>query len=497
MGGGIGGGVTGLSQGVPAAGEVAGQFEKVGGLGGFLSRGGLTSAIGRGIATNALTQGIGVATGLQSKFDFAGVAAAGIGAGAADFAGARTASWGSFGSDLATGMASALANAATRSVISGNSFGDNLIAALPDAIGGALGNAIGGAIAGDGLGARQTAKSLLKDAALQRGLKPGTPEYKRAVDINTPENKAFVDGIREIRKSGDATKAMLLLDSNYARLTGTPISEIGLARGLMWGGGAGLASGENFDIKATIETEFSENGPHETITGSLDSHGTAIHSLADPLVIDAGGLVRSLASAANETIDSIPGGRTAVKLLDWGLWIAGGPVKMAISSAVDRVGEKATEGLVGMFRGAGYDDTSSLDGGIGSMVALTAIVSGFSIALQKARMGAAEGKLGPIAGGGARLDNLSPAEITRIQNAADRTGTPISVVGSRANGTARASSDWDFVLPQGTPQSTRHSLSSSLPEGPRGIGEPRNQDFFLDPLDPTKPHITFPPRPKK
>ena len=141
LGGGIGGGVTGLGQGVPAAGEVAGQFEKVGGIGGFLSRGGLTSAIGRGIATNALTQGIGVATGLQSKFDFAGVAAAGIGAGAADFAGARTASWGSFGSDLATGMASALANAATRSAVSGNSFGDNLIAALPDAIGGALGRA--------------------------------------------------------------------------------------------------------------------------------------------------------------------------------------------------------------------------------------------------------------------------------------------------------------------------------------------------------------------
>jgi len=158
LGGGISGGVTGLGQGVPAAGEVAGQFEKVGGLGGFLSRGGLTSAIGRGIATNALTQGIGVATGLQSKFDFAGVAAAGIGAGAADFAGARTAAWGSFGSDLATGTASALANAATRSAVSGNSFGDNLIAALPDAIGGALGRA-------GARGAAALADTLAREAA--------------------------------------------------------------------------------------------------------------------------------------------------------------------------------------------------------------------------------------------------------------------------------------------------------------------------------------------
>lgn len=99
-----------------------------------------------------------------------------------------------------------------------------------------------------------------------------------------------------------------------------------------------------------------------------------------------------------------------------------------------------------------------------------------------------------IAGGGAKTSNLSPGDIVRIQNAANRTDTTITVVGSRANGTAGANSDWDFVLPKDTPRSTRRSLSSSLPEGPRGIGEPRNQDFFMEPIDTTKPHISFPPR---
>jgi RHS repeat-associated protein len=103
---------------------------------------------------------------------------------------------------------------------------------------------------------------------------------------------------------------------------------------------------------------------------------------------------------------------------------------------------------------------------------------------------------GPIAGGGAKLENLTTGDIARLQNAANRTGTEISVVGSRARGTARANSDWDYVIPQGTSRSTRHSLSSSVPEGPRGLGEPRNQDFFREAVDRSRPYITFTPIPR-
>ena len=99
----------------------------------------------------------------------------------------------------------------------------------------------------------------------------------------------------------------------------------------------------------------------------------------------------------------------------------------------------------------------------------------------------------PVAGGGAKIENLAPGERARIQNAANRTNTEVSVVGSRAKGTARSDSDWDYVLPQDTRASTRHSLKSSLPEGTRSLGEPRNQDFFQEPLDLTKPYITFTP----
>jgi hypothetical protein len=113
----------------------------------------------RGAVGSALTQGVGVATGLQDKFSWAGVAAAGIGAGIGGAVGRAltspgglfgvSASAGSFGYRMATSAASGIANAATRSAINGESFGKNLIAALPDIIGQAVGGAIGSALTGN------------------------------------------------------------------------------------------------------------------------------------------------------------------------------------------------------------------------------------------------------------------------------------------------------------------------------------------------------------
>jgi YD repeat-containing protein len=112
----------------------------------------------QGAASSALTQGIGLVTGLQDKFSWAGVAAAGIGA-AAGRAASGLASRGGHGfadalglqdgtalhtrisasvSRALVGAASAIANAATRSAIDGSSFGDNVVQAIPDVVAGAL-----------------------------------------------------------------------------------------------------------------------------------------------------------------------------------------------------------------------------------------------------------------------------------------------------------------------------------------------------------------------
>lgn len=101
---------------------------------------------------------------------------------------------------------------------------------------------------------------------------------------------------------------------------------------------------------------------------------------------------------------------------------------------------------------------------------------------------------GPVPGGGAVVENIPAAEAARIQNAANRIGKPIHVVGSRASGTARPNSDWDFVIEAN--HHTRASAAKSLP-GARNVQEglttPGAQDVFKGPLDPSKPHVTFSP----
>lgn len=116
-------------------------------------------AIAQSAVNNALGQGIGVATGLQSKFDWAAVAAAGVSAGVTTYASQNLPGAAQYSESIVggrtigtytpptsmnlavSGMAGVIANAATRSLINGSDFGDNLIASLPDVIG-TIGNAL-------------------------------------------------------------------------------------------------------------------------------------------------------------------------------------------------------------------------------------------------------------------------------------------------------------------------------------------------------------------
>lgn len=153
--------MAGIGAAVGGALGGIGLFDKIGSP--FLAD------VARGAMGSAITQGIGVAAGLQDKFSWAGVAAAGIGNGVGlglaremgktgGFFGLHAAE-GSFASDTISTAASTLANAATRSAIEGSNFGDNIAVALPDAIGGVLGRALGRA------GARVLANARSKGAS--------------------------------------------------------------------------------------------------------------------------------------------------------------------------------------------------------------------------------------------------------------------------------------------------------------------------------------------
>ncbi len=58
---------------------------------------------------------------------------------------------------------------------------------------------------------------------------------------------------------------------------------------------------------------------------------------------------------------------------------------------------------------------------------------------------------------------LQASELLRIENATTRIGKPITVVGSRASGTAKAFSDWDYVIEGGLNSKNWSKIKNSLP----------------------------------
>ena len=144
---------------------------------GFGAIGGL-GRVGQALASSVMTQGIGMAVGAQSKFSWAGVAAAGVGS----FVGGITAKYApgnayeaaltgehigaKLGNKIAATTASGIANAATRTAIDGGDFGDNLRAAIPDIIGQAIGEAFTHVRSGQGQ-QRADAQARELEAAIQ------------------------------------------------------------------------------------------------------------------------------------------------------------------------------------------------------------------------------------------------------------------------------------------------------------------------------------------
>jgi hypothetical protein len=130
--------MAGITAGAAAGLDKLGAFARLG-----ISGSSFGAQAAQGALASGVAQGIGVATGLQSKFDFAGVAAAGLGQGVSTRIGGRD-----FNARAMRIGADALASAASRSVLTGTSFGDNLVVVLPSVIGRTIGGAIESALSG-------------------------------------------------------------------------------------------------------------------------------------------------------------------------------------------------------------------------------------------------------------------------------------------------------------------------------------------------------------
>lgn len=151
----LGGGLAGAASGLNVFGSGATGAAKI------------ANVVVRSALTNAAMQGIGVATGLQDKFGWSGVAAAGVGAGVGPaIAGGKFASGlGPVGGPIISGVAGGLAVSAAESLITGRNFGDTLMGNLPGMIVNTVGSIVANRVtaragvvtgAGDGAAARPT-----------------------------------------------------------------------------------------------------------------------------------------------------------------------------------------------------------------------------------------------------------------------------------------------------------------------------------------------------
>jgi YD repeat-containing protein len=124
-----------------AAANSATTISSAGRVASYLAGGSLGAQVVRGVVTDVASQGIAVATGLQKKLDWAGVAAGAAGAGIGALAGQRLEGLGVNGlqGPILSGIAGGIASAGTRSVLTGTSFGDNIIAVLPSVIANTIG----------------------------------------------------------------------------------------------------------------------------------------------------------------------------------------------------------------------------------------------------------------------------------------------------------------------------------------------------------------------
>ena len=135
---------------VAIAGISAGVGQFVGSAAGLAGNSFLQGAA-RGAIGSVATQGIAVATGLQNRFDWAGVATAAVIGGvsaeiqgrfdkANNAPGSSVSQFEVYGQRAVSGTAAAIAGATARSLLTGTDFGDNLLATLPDVIGSTIGN---------------------------------------------------------------------------------------------------------------------------------------------------------------------------------------------------------------------------------------------------------------------------------------------------------------------------------------------------------------------
>lgn len=466
----------------------------------------------RGAAGSAITQGVAVATGLQRRFDWAGVAAAGVGAGVSTAVGAAlkvdplSMSADNIGRTLVAGTAGGIANAATRSIVDGSSFGDNLVSALPDVIASTVGAVISAQVERKGL-----ERELRSERAKQN------IERVRSMFGDTPAVAAYEDALLNAARQPGSKRAL----SNFERATSALLD----------------ANRENSEVAAFLAEVAGPNPTPGNSTGSSLGNAEAdilvngwrnylIGKTVDNARIWVGEKGAEIAQGVNRFIERNPGLGVALTIAD-GAFAVLAPVRSVGGVGLDFFKEEAS-GFIARQMMSGermWNEAKARAGGdgfvlagsvaLGGLGALTKLgggtISPFGrpnapdspyvtpniepvvvdvgtssprLTLKAPVVPAGNAAFGPPSAGLRIPQGVSPrtfdAVSSKLRAVADKRGLgdDVFVMGSRAGGTASAEADFDFGI-RVTPERFDELINQSFENARSGSAVSRTRDFAI------------------
>ncbi len=353
----------------------------------------------RGMAGNAITQGIGVATGMQDRFDWTSVAVAGVVSGVGSAVGGAIG--GMFGSnpsqleslviDGISNLAGGVAGAASRSLIEGSDFGDNMMAVLPDVIAATVGNAIARGVSGlsERRQRNQTIDALAKLPAYENRSREDLADMADILKRFDANNGERGMALQRVLKSEEAQQTLgKYLDvERYETFIPSPPDEVGEDGGII------VTAPKPGTIKYALYT--SQNAFQQIGGLSFDDAYAAVDVLDQNIRNSRASTGVEPALLSNEVDAFMMGaGDTATwvaekigerPLLRWSLEavsVASGPAQYAIGKVLEPITEPAigrlTEAAQDRFSSTGHTDADSGRGATG-VLAVGSLVVGAAL----------------------------------------------------------------------------------------------------------------------
>jgi YD repeat-containing protein len=344
----------------------------------FLGMEGMPAVIARAAASNAISQGIGIVTGLQSGFDWRGVAAAGVGAAAGQAMsdsmglGAGAAAKMGLGERLLKSSLAGFAAGATTAVMRGGRI--NVTQIATDAFGNALGSSLANSLSRPSLPSSmkslpQAQQERMLDMAQKAGMNAFSSDEKYQILKEASDLRFNADA--QDYGSGEVWRR----SSNYLRLLGATPEQIDQVATNYAEAGVLRTGRVDMTYRGPV------NSPNDSGTDDIAGPDTRAAAFLGARSVDTGVIgIGNVLHKFGSIVESNIVAKYTLEALD----VASGPVIYGVRQipAIENISQAVTGKIAGFFsegfEAAGRSEPELEAGAIGGTATLSVGVSGFA-----------------------------------------------------------------------------------------------------------------------